>query len=220
MLKALLFDLDGTLTDTDPLHFLCWQTMLKPFGYKIDYEFYRSRISGRLNADIVQDLLPRLAPPAALIFEREKEACFRARALALEPLPGLVSLLAAAHKKGLSTMVVTNAPGANARFTLDILGLVTSFDAVVLAEDAAAGKPDPASYQEALRKLSIQPSQALAFEDSVSGVLAAVKAGIRVVGLTTTRAADILMKVGAYCTVADFRTPSIWELAGLDQAVS
>ncbi len=57
MLKAVLFDLDGTLADTDPLHLLAWREALRPYGLKVDPAFYRERISGRLNPEIVRDLL-------------------------------------------------------------------------------------------------------------------------------------------------------------------
>ena len=57
MLKAVLFDLDGTLADTDPLHLLAWREVLAPYGLKVDPAFYRERISGRLNPEIVRDLL-------------------------------------------------------------------------------------------------------------------------------------------------------------------
>lgn len=62
MLKAVLFDIDGTLANTDLIHFQIWQQLLQDYGLKIDHPFYQKHISGRTNAAIVQDLLPQLSP--------------------------------------------------------------------------------------------------------------------------------------------------------------
>jgi HAD superfamily hydrolase (TIGR01509 family) len=81
-------------------------------------------------------------------------------------------------KRGLKTGLVTNAPGENVGAVLPALRLDDYFDAVVTAGEAGAGKPDPAPYRAALKKLAAEPGEALAFEDSVSGIASAVGAGI------------------------------------------
>lgn len=91
-------------------------------------------------------------------------------------------MLAWARRKKLLTGLVTNAPHENARHVTQTLGL--SFDVVVLAEELAAGKPDPLPYRVALERLDLEAQEALAFEDSPAGVKAAVGAGIPTIGLT------------------------------------
>ena len=76
MLKALLFDLDGTLADTDPLHLLAWREVLAPYGLEVNEDLYRKRISGRLNPEIVKDLLGLEGEEARRLIEA-KEARFR-----------------------------------------------------------------------------------------------------------------------------------------------
>ena len=61
MLEAILFDLDGTLVNTDPIHYKAWQEILRNYGLEIDETFYKTRISGRLNPVIIQDILPQLS---------------------------------------------------------------------------------------------------------------------------------------------------------------
>ncbi|WP_298629638.1 HAD family phosphatase [uncultured Thermus sp.] len=202
MLKALLFDLDGTLADTDPLHLWAWREALAPWGIGVDEAFYRKRISGRLNPDILQDLLGLDGEAAAQIIEA-KEARFRELAQDLKPMPGLLELLEEAQAKGLTWGVVTNAPKANAHHVLKALGLKPPL--LVLAEEVGRGKPHPLPYQVALKRLGLLPTEALAFEDSPSGVRSAVGAGITTYGLLTGHGKEALLEAGARGVLRDFR---------------
>ncbi|KGQ22895.2 HAD family hydrolase [Thermus filiformis] len=200
-MKALLFDLDGTLADTDPLHLLAWQEVLRPYGLAVDPRFYRERISGRLNPEIVRDLLGLEGKEAEELIEA-KEALFRRLARDLRPTPGLPALLRFAEERGLAWGVVTNAPRENARHVLEALGLRPPL--LVLAEEVGRGKPDPLPYRVALERLGLPPEEALAFEDSPSGVRSAVGAGIPTVGLLTGHLEEDLRASGARVVVRDF----------------
>lgn len=219
-LQALLFDLDGTLVHTDPLHFVAWRAMLSAHGVEIDEAGYARQVSGRHNPEIVADLLPHLSDEAGRRFAQEKEARFRRAAeAALAPLPGVREVLALARTAGVATAVVTNAPRENAEFMLRALGLRTAIDAIGLGDEAAAPKPDPAPYAEMLQRLGVEAADALAFEDSPSGIASARGAGLAVVGLATTQPAATLRAHGAFLAVADFedaglRSGPLAELAG------
>ena len=202
MLKAVLFDLDGTLADTAPLHLLAWREVLAPYGLKVDPAFYRERISGRLNPEIVRDLLGLEGKEAERLIAA-KEARFRALAQGLRPTPGLPEFLERIREKGLLWGVVTNAPKENARHVLEALGLRPPL--LVLAEEVGRGKPDPLPYQLALRRLGVAPEEALAFEDSPSGVRSAVGAGIPTYGLLTGHKGEALLQAGAKGVFRDFR---------------
>ncbi|MFN4231746.1 HAD family hydrolase [Thermus sp.] len=202
MLKALLFDLDGTLADTDPLHLLAWREALAPFGIQVDQAFYHKRISGRLNPDIVRDLLGLEGEEAQSLI-RAKEARFRELAQDLRPMPGLLELLEEAQARGLTWGVVTNAPKENAWHVLRALGLNPPL--LVLAEEVGRGKPDPLPYRVALKRLGLLPHEALAFEDSPSGVKSAVGAGIPTYALLTGHEGEGLLEAGARGVLQDFR---------------
>ncbi|HEY9708555.1 MAG TPA: HAD family phosphatase [Oculatellaceae cyanobacterium] len=204
MLTAVLFDLDGTLVNTDPLHYQTWQEMLRDYGLEIDQAFYKARISGRLNPLIVQDLLPHLSFEAGQQLADYKEARFREIGLSLTPLAGLLDLLAWIETQGLRKAVVTNAPRENVNFLLEVLKLADTFDRVVLAEDAIAGKPDPAPYKLALSLLGVSPKEAIAFEDSCSGIHSAVGAGIYTIGVASTHDPEVLLEAGAAMVIPDF----------------
>jgi beta-phosphoglucomutase len=125
-----------------------------------------------------------------------KEARFREIALSLTPLAGLLDLLAWIEAQGLQKAVVTNAPAENVNFLLKVLKLADTFNTVVLGEDATAGKPDPACYKLALNQLGISATEAIAFEDSPSGIQAAVGAGIYTIGVASTYDPNVLSAVG------------------------
>jgi HAD superfamily hydrolase (TIGR01509 family) len=211
MVEALLFDLDGTLVDTDPVHYQTWKDMLQDYGVQINPSIYKTKFSGRLNPDIVKDLFPHFSPEQVSAFSDRKEAEFRRRATALQPLAGVLDLLNWVEQHHLKKAVVTNAPLANAEFMLRSLGLATTFPVVILGEETAAPKPDPAPYQAALKRLEVEADAAIAFEDSPSGLRSAVAAGIPTVGLATTQAPEALYDLGAFLVVTDFTDPRLLE---------
>src|SRR3712207_159377 len=112
-IKALLFDLDGTLSETNSVHCQSWAEILEPYGYNITWDFYRDRISGRLSPEIVADLLPDLSPEEGQKIADHKEANFRERAGTLEPLPGLLDFIGKWRGRGMGISLVTNAPKEN-----------------------------------------------------------------------------------------------------------
>lgn len=215
MLKAILFDLDGTLANTDPLHYQTWQEILRDYGLDIDQAFYKARISGRLNPLIIQDLLPQLSFEAGRQLADFKEARFREIALSLTPLAGLPDLLTWIDTQQLKKAVVTNAPRENVNFMLKVLKLADTFDAVVLAEEGIAGKPDPACYKLAISQFGIAPQAAIAFEDSPSGIQAAVGAGIYTIGVASTQDPNVLSRAGAAMVIPDFQQQKLWQLLNL-----
>jgi HAD superfamily hydrolase (TIGR01509 family) len=202
--RALLFDLDGTIAETDSLHLPTWVDALQPHGVEVDEEFYRDRISGRNTAEIVRELLPDLTDEQGRSIGDAKEASFRERASELEPLPGLVDFVERGRKRGMRIALVTNAPEENVEAILPALKLRGLFDVVVLADEVEAVKPDPAPYKAALERTGVPAERALAFEDSVSGIVSSVAAGIPTVGITSSQNPKRLIGAGAFTTAEDF----------------
>lgn len=213
MLDALLFDLDGTLTDTDHLHRVAIQQLLleednRPF----DEAEFMEKCSGRANAQMCQLLFPERGVAEHQAFAERKEARFRALSTTLVPIPGLLRLLEWATAEGIGRVVVTNAPRANADHMLGALGLLEAFAHVIVAEDLARAKPDPLPYQTGLLKLGASAERAIAFEDSIPGLTAAKGAGIFTVGLATSQAPQALLAAGADLVIDTFDDARLWEV--------
>jgi beta-phosphoglucomutase len=209
-LRALLFDLDGTLIDSDLLHFEAFRRISAPYGVDFDEAYFLHHMSGHTNAEICAALYPSLTAADHLRIADEKEELFRSllkdRARAIAGVAGLVDWAAARH---LLLGVVSNAPPGNISAVLKALGLEGRFDVEIGGGMAARGKPDPAPYFEALARLGVPADRAVAFEDSPLGVRSAVAAGIATVGLTTTQPEDVLAEAGAALAVHDFTDPRL-----------
>lgn len=203
--RALLFDMDGTLAATDHLHADVFAEVLAPHGFTVDADFYTQKIAGRTNRLIFQELFPGLSDAEADAMSEAKEAAFRAAHPALDPLPGLADFIASAKVRGLQIALVTNAPRANADHVLDAIGLMSHFSEIVTVDVVARGKPHPDPYQEALRRFGLAPHQAIAFEDSPTGLRAALAAGVATAGLATSLAPQALLDLGARWAFQDYR---------------
>lgn len=208
-LRALLFDLDGTLSDSDTLHFHAFQTVARNWGADFDRDYFDTSMSGHSNGEICRTLFPTLTAADHDRIAAEKEALFRACLDRLQPVPGLGSVLDWASGHGLRLAVVSNAPRANVDGTLRALGIGDYFAVTVSAEELPRGKPDPLPYCTALEQLGIAADQAVAFEDAVPGLTAAVGAALPTVGVRTTQPPGVLERAGAVLTVRDFTDPAL-----------
>ena len=205
MLQAVFFDLDGTLANTDPIHLDVWHDLLEPHGYEVDEAFFKQHISGRLNEHLIQELLPQLSAAEGQKLAVDKEARFRELAAAnLGRMPGFTELFEWVTRHDQKTAVVTNAPRANAEFMLQVLDLETAFDWVIVAGELARSKPDPLPYQTALDHFKITAEAAVVFEDSKTGIQAAVAAEIPTIGVASTHEPEILYSYGASLVIQDF----------------
>ena len=209
---ALLFDLDGTLVDSDAEHLTAFQRAFAPHGVALDRDQYVAKIMGASNEAIALAFLSHL--PADLQIEtiEAKEAAYREGLGALDPIAGAAALLDFADARGLSRAIVTNAPRANADLVLKAIGLDARLPIRVIGGELARSKPDPLPYLTGLERTGARAEHSVAFEDSPSGVRAAVAAGLAVVGVTTSLGAARLVELGATLAVADFTDSRIYEL--------
>ena len=220
---TLLFDLDGTLTDTDALHFEAFQQLLAPYGRSLSTEDFKRRVIGASNAVVMAFLFPDLPVARHQELDEEKEALFRALADAgdaegqslMHPTPGLIGLIDWAEARGVKMAVVTNAPRPNAVLMLRALGLADRLTEIVIGPELPRGKPDPLPYLTGLDRLGSTADGALAFEDSRSGIGSAVAAGIETIGMLSSLDEPTLRQAGASHVLRDFTQP--WFLEKLDR---
>jgi HAD superfamily hydrolase (TIGR01509 family) len=174
MRLALLFDLDGTLVDTDHLHHGAFAAILAERGRDLPLAEYRTHIMGHPNDAILARFFPG---EDSGILDR-KEAMFRdSLAASVEPVPGIHALLDWAEASGAGCAVVTNAPRDNAVAMLAAASLAHRLPTLVIGDECGRPKPDPAPYRAAMAALGATPSRSVAFEDSRSGLRAARASG-------------------------------------------
>lgn len=210
--KALFFDLDGTISDTDAIHMANWLELLRPHELDVDMNLYKEKLSdGRPSREIIDELLPDLPQEEKHRLIEREESGYRDRMAQTGPITGLGNLIEEARSRGINVALVSNALKEDARNSLEGLGLKDAFEPMIFAEDVGVEKPDPAPYEAALEKLGISPEEALAFEDSPTGIGGAVKAGIPVIGLSSTHSPNELREAGAEFIVGDFVDRALYE---------
>jgi len=214
-IRALLFDLDGTLTHTDPVHLRAFQHLLADEGLTIDEQGFQEHVSGQSNVEIGKRLFPERTPDAHILLLARKEELFRTYATDLAPIVGVIDFIDAARASAMKLALVTNAPRDNVGHMLAAIRADDRFDTIVYGDEMARPKPDPLPYLTGLDRLGVRASDSLAFEDSVPGIRAAKAAGIFTVGVATTRTEDELRAAGADLVVEDFADIRLLPMLGL-----
>ncbi len=189
---GVLWDMDGVLVDTGELHFQVWSEVLAELGVPFNRDLF-SRTFGMTNAGALPLWFGRPLDAARIThIGDDKEARFRAAAHGnVAPLPGVRLWLERLQAQGIPQAVASSAPQANIEVLVDALELRPYFAALVSAADMP-GKPDPAVFLEAARRLALPPERCLVVEDSLPGVAAARRAGMKCVAVTITHPAAAL----------------------------
>jgi beta-phosphoglucomutase-like phosphatase (HAD superfamily) len=184
---GLLFDCDGTLADTMPLHFEAWRKTLEPRGVTFTRERYMA-LAGMPTGEILRLLAGEQGIP--LDFDAllpEKEGHFLSQAHLARPIERVVALARSA--RGTRPMAVVSGGVRRAvERTLQTLGIHGWFCAIITAEDTRAGKPDPAPFLLAAERIGADASRCLVFEDGELGIESAQRAGMDVVDVRGTGA--------------------------------
>lgn len=203
---ALLFDLDGTLIHSMPLHHDAWRQWHVQHALPFDDAGFFEATAGRTNDEILRDLFPSMDDGGRAALAEEKEAIYRAEAArSLTMIAGAEGLMQRADAAGLKLAICTAAPPGNIRVAFERFGLDRLVGAVTSPADGLRGKPHPDIFAEAARRLGVAPARCLVFEDAPLGIEAARRAGMAAVALTTTLpAAAFAAHPNLRHTMADF----------------
>jgi len=205
-IRAFIFDMDGVIVDSNPLHRLAWEEYNRRHGIETTEDMQR-RMYGKRNDQIVRDFFGEaLSDDEVFAHGARKEALYREMlkpALEAALVPGLKDFLA--RHRGVPAAVATNAEPANVDFVLGNAGLRDYFGAIVDGQQVANAKPHPEVYLRAAELLGVAPVCCVVFEDSYAGVQAGLAAGMRVVGVTTTHP-DL---EGVSLLIRDFDDPGL-----------
>lgn len=193
-LKAAIFDLDGVIVDTVPLHFKAWQRMFNDYGIKFTFDDYKKKVDG----------IPRIAGCKAILTDVSDDVIDEASSKkqeyyiklldseGIKVYDSTVSLIKNIIADGIKTAVVSSSKNC-----IDILnraGLIDLFEASLGGNDFTKGKPDPQIFLLAAEKLSVAPEESVVFEDATLGVEGAKRANMKCVGIDRHNSPELFKK--------------------------
>jgi HAD superfamily hydrolase (TIGR01509 family) len=193
MIKALVFDFDGTILDTETPDFHCWRQLFEQHGCELEQGQWCKVVGTGWDVfnpfDHLESKLGRAVDRDELF--RAQKQIFHALVKQQAPMPGVEAVLATARQMGLQLAVASSSGRPWVQGHLERLGLIEYFPVIKTSEDVARVKPDPALYAEAVRALGVQPHEAVALEDSVNGVKAAKAAGLSCIAIPNSVTRDL-----------------------------
>lgn len=200
---AFIFDMDGVIVDSNPFHKIALKQFCKKYGKDLSEDELREKIYGRRNQDWLANIFGHLDDKTMKRYADEKEKLFRdLYADDIQPLGGLEEFLKGMSALNIPAAIATSAPRSNVDFTLEKTGLAPYFKAILDDSFVKQGKPHPDIYLKAAGALNFNPEDCVVFEDSLAGVQSGLRAGCKVVGLSTTHSAEELSD--AAVVVPDF----------------
>jgi HAD superfamily hydrolase (TIGR01509 family) len=204
MLKAAIFDMDGVIVDSHPIHKQAWRNLLLSLGVAVTDQQLEFVLDGRKREDILRFFLGNLSEAELRRYGAQKDIFFSQSVGQLQLIAGVREFITGLAAAGVHLAVATSARRSRAEAILERFALPPYFSAVVTGDDVADGKPDPLVFQTACRRLQGDPDSTLVIEDAVSGVMGARAAGMRCMGIAAGSRARLLCAAGALYIVPDF----------------
>lgn len=196
MLDAVIFDFDGIIVDTEPLHYKAFQEILVPLGLGYPWQEYLETYMGFDDRDAFREVFQGAGRPLSdhelkALIEEKAEAFLRIVSAGVPPYPGVVELIRSISGN-IPLALCSGALRSDIEPILAQLSLTGAFDVMVTADEVAASKPDPESYRLAVQRLQerfperVDPSASLAIEDTPAGIASASGAGLKVLAVTNS----------------------------------
>jgi len=209
MLRAAIFDMDGVMIDSHPIHKKTWRKFLKFLGKEITEENLNFVMDGRKREEILRHFLGDLSDEEVRLLGHQKEQLFRDEAADIKVIEGLQDFLTQLSEAEIKLGVASSGSESRVNYVLDSFHLRHYFEAIVTGDQVTIGKPDPTIFRLACNRLRVRPTETLVFEDSVSGVRAAKAADMRCVGVATNGITANLLEAGADHIIPDFSCVSV-----------
>jgi HAD superfamily hydrolase (TIGR01509 family) len=203
-IAGVIFDMDGVLVDSHPIHARAWRGLMQRLGRTVSDKDLQFILEGRKRDEILTHFLGPLSPQDAQRYGAWKDELMQNGESELKLVAGVAEFLQQLQTSGIAMAVATSASRERTRRTLDRLHLSGSFSVVVTGDDVNVGKPSPDLFLMAAAQVKLSPEFLLVVEDSVSGIEAARTAGMRTLGIGTGPRVAALSGAGAHAVVENF----------------
>ncbi len=214
---ALVFDMDGVLFDSHPVHRSAWRELLRGAGREVsdvDLEFV---LEGATREEILHHFLGPLTPHQATLYAGQKEAIFRQEEDRVQPIEGLEEFLNLVESASIPMAVATSASRIRTTRMLENHALTDRFAAVLTGDDVPGGKSNPAIYLRAAEKLQARACEVLVLEDAITAVKVVKGIGMKCIGIAAGNRATGLAMAGADLVVPNFTHLELADIIGLFQ---
>lgn len=181
-IKALLFDLDGTLIDSEYFHYECWNEILEEYGVRLTYQDWLKNYAGIPLPVNARNLLEKYAINASLaevVKRREALTLERLKTKDVNLMPFALEVIEFFYEQNLVLAIVTSSPREDVEAIFDRNGLRPYFRLIITRSDVQHNKPAPESYNKCREALGFSRENCLVFEDTINGIKAAKAAGLR-----------------------------------------
>jgi beta-phosphoglucomutase-like phosphatase (HAD superfamily) len=204
--EAFIFDMDGTMIDSMPWHARSWVEFVARHGLKLDVSDILARTTGRTGTECMRELFDRkLSDEECQALVHEKEEIYRAMfSDNFTEVAGFTAFAKAAVARGLKVAVGTAGDKGNIEFAMSRLKMDPLPLAIVGGDEGFSGKPTPAIFLEAARRIGIAPERCIVFEDAPFGIEAARRGGMRAVAVCSTHTAAELAGPHVIAAVRDY----------------
>ena len=206
-LQALIFDMDGTMIDSMPSHKNSWAEFARRKGLQVNIADVMRRTTGRTGLECMRILFdqPDMPEAQAVAHVHEKEAVYRDLfAPIFAEVAGFQTFFQLAHARGLKLGVGTAGDRHNQAFAYQHLRMPMAPLTTVGGDEGLPGKPDPAIFLEAARRMDVEPARCIVFEDAPLGIEAARRAGMQAVGIASSHHPDELRGPHVLAVVPDY----------------
>ena len=205
---ALIFDVDGVLTDSYQPHFLSWERLFRELDVEFTEDQFRATF-GRTNRDIFEQLYPGQLTDEQMAERGERKEVLYREIIAADftPMPGAVALIDALVDAGFALGVGSSGPPENIALTLEKLDRANRFSGIVTGADVDRGKPDPQVFLMGAERLGLPPARCAVIEDAPHGIEAANRAGMASIALTSTTTREVLAAADLVVDHLDELTP-------------
>jgi len=212
--KGAIFDLDGVIVDTVPLHFKAWKKMFEEYGKEFGFDDYKNKVDGIPRIDGAKAILSDLGEGELEKAAAKKQGHFlqlleKEKVVVHQSTVELIKELRANNIK-----VAAISSSKNCLHILQRVGLVDLFDIIITGNDIKKGKPNPDVFLLACGRLGLEPHECMVFEDAVLGVEAAGRANMRCVGIDRYQKPERLVK--ASLVVSDLSEVNLDKLRALE----